>query len=111
MVPRYITAVAISVVLMSKSVAVYAGEAAGHQTSEPTAVELIETRCTFCHGQAVTLLLSHRVLEKGGAEALHAHLIKHHVPDEEARKAILDYLIQQTANSKHLPDRPSAEGE
>lgn len=57
-----------------------------------SAVELIRARCIFCHGPALMLALSQRVLDTGGMPALDVLLAGHHAPDAAARAAIVDFL-------------------
>lgn len=60
--------------------------------NQPSPVALIRARCVFCHGPAVMLSLSRRLLNAAGPESLDVFLARHHAPDEEARDAIVQFL-------------------
>jgi hypothetical protein len=64
------------------------------EVSDPSPVRLIGARCIFCHGPALMLAFSRRTLDEGGRDALDAFLTTHHVPDDEARDAIVRFLSQ-----------------
>ena len=67
-------------------------EDAYQSIDRPSPVALIEARCVFCHGPAVMLSFSLRLLNAAGPEALDVFLAQHHAPDEEARDAIVQFL-------------------
>ena len=60
--------------------------------NQPSPVALIGARCVFCHGPAVMLSLSRRLLDETGLKALDVFLARHHAPDKEARDAIVQFL-------------------
>lgn len=68
------------------------------RTETPSAVSLFGARCIFCHGAAVALAFSRKKLDAGGPEELDAFLSGHHAPDDEARAAIVKFLLQPMAN-------------
>lgn len=65
------------------------------QLNETPVSDLISSRCTFCHGQALTLEFSRRILFSNGPTALDELLAQHHAPNAEERDAIMDFLSQQ----------------
>ena len=66
---------------------------------QPSPVALIGARCVVCHGPAVMLSLSRRLLDTSGPEALDVFLARHHAPDEEARDAIVRFLSNPIGTS------------
>lgn len=65
---------------------------AGSPGRAVTLNEYIEQRCTFCHSRILSMVLLNRVFEADGLTGVDAFLARHHMPDAEARKLILDYL-------------------
>lgn len=65
----------------------------------PSAVELIGARCIFCHGPAIMLSFSRKLLSEAGREGLDAFLAQHHAPDDDARDAIVQFLLDPSGAS------------
>ena len=64
------------------------------QLNETAASDLIRSRCTSCHGQALTLEFSRRILYSHGPTALDELLAHHNAPNAEERDAIVEFLSQ-----------------
>ena len=64
-----------------------------------SATDLIRARCIFCHGPAVMLAFSQRLLDAGGKPALDTRLGSHHAPDRAAREAIVEFLADPMGRS------------
>lgn len=63
---------------------------------EGFAQRVIESRCAFCHSQSLTVRFLNRFVTEHGFTEIDTFLASHHVPDAEAREAILLYLEQLT---------------
>lgn len=66
---------------------------------DPSPVALIGARCIFCHGPALMLSFSRKLLIESGQEGLDLFLAKHHAPDEDAREAIVHFLLNPSGAS------------
>lgn len=73
-------------------------ELAPARTEAPSAASLFGARCIFCHGAAVTLAFSRKKLDAEGPNGLDAFLSGHHAPDDEARAAIVKFLLPPMAD-------------
>ena len=95
MVPHRIALPALFVLLTFMMSTVSMGqEQPSDQLNETAASDLIRSRCTFCHGQALTLQFSRRILYSNGPTALDELLAQHHAPNAEERDAIVEFLSQ-----------------
>lgn len=75
------------------------GAGTGPEATEPSlGKRLVDARCVTCHGLALTLGFSAKLLAEEGGEALDEFLVEHHAPDEEARQAIVQYLSEAAAS-------------
>ena len=65
----------------------------------PSPVALIGARCIFCHGPALMLSFSRKLLNEAGPEGLDVFLAHHHAPDADARDAIVQFLLNPSGAS------------
>lgn len=87
----------LAVIVLALAAGAFAGTALAddvpRKTAPPTGISLIGARCVFCHGPMSMLAFSRKKLDAGGAEGLDDFLAAHHAPDDEARAAIVKFLV------------------
>ncbi len=63
----------------------------------PLVAQVIAGRCVFCHGPITMMGFSRRMVDEGGPEALDTFLVTHHAPDEDARRALVEFFTPAQA--------------